>query len=81
MTRLCNCRTDFCLKNDICKYSNNYQSTSKIDINPYEKFINVYESNKIDIEFINVSKNIYLILLGVIIICIFFRIFYKNIRK
>ena len=63
MTRLCNCKTDFCFKNEVCQYSNNYQSTSQIDLNPYEKFTNVDEENKIDMEFINVSKNIYLIIL------------------
>jgi hypothetical protein len=72
MTRLCGCKNDFCIKNDICDNQNYYNTTSNIDRmefgnnfgnlftnrNKYEHYINYNDNNNYDNDNDN-DNNIY----------------------
>ena len=89
MTRLCGCKNDFCIKNDICDNENYYNTTSNIDRmefgnnfgnlftnrNKYEHYIN---DNDNDNDANNkLFDNINFIIIGIIVIYLFFIIYFR----
>ena len=79
MTRLCKCKNDFCIKNDICDNENYYNTTSNIDRmdfgnnfgnlftnrNKYEHYINNDSDQIVDNKLFD---NMNFIIIGIIVI-------------